>query len=100
MSSEGASGTDQPRCPRCGRFCGVSPKYAGSVGQVLSESCLSCGLNVPNCSAEDGSCYGCKNTATHRGSTAPNKRGRLWCEGHAPEGAEPLPYVTDQEADA
>lgn len=91
-----SAGTTQPRCRGCGRFCGESPKYSGSTGSVLSRSCLHCGINVPDCAEETGTVYGCQKDATHRAAEEPGKREKLWCEKHAPEGAEPLPYVRDE----
>lgn len=86
----------QPRCPNCGCFCGEVVTGSTPFGPVWERCCLSCGLNVPGCSYEDGTVSGCNENATHEGAEEPNKRDRLWCEDHAPEGSEPLPYVEDE----
>lgn len=83
------------RCPDCGRFCSVVYRSRGGAGRVEVTSCTSCGRNPPKCSAEDGSCYGCKNDATHEGAKKPNRRDRPWCPDHAPDGAEPYPYAEE-----
>lgn len=33
--------------------------------------------------------------STHEGAREEHLRERYWCEEHAPEGAEPLPYVEE-----
>lgn len=83
---------NQERCPGCGRFCGVVYRWRGSQ---LSEvrSCVNCGTNLPICAHEDEALSECYHDATHEGSHRPNHRERYWCEDHAPEKAEPLPYL-------
>lgn len=91
-TTHSTDGTDQLRCPECGAFCGVVYRSQWG-GEVERRSCIVCGLNPPKCSAEDGSCYGCKNDATHVGATEPNKREKPWCPDHAPDAAEQYPYA-------
>ena len=82
---------NQERCPDCGRFCGVVYRYRGpSYTEVTS--CVNCGTNLPKCAHEDGTVSGCHKDATHKGSHRPNRMDRYWCEDHAPESADPLPY--------
>lgn len=84
------------RCSNCGAFCGVLFEYRGpSMSEV--ESCINCGNNPPDCAHEDGTVSGCSNDATHKGAEEPNRIDRYWCEEHAPENADPLPYT---EADS
>lgn len=82
------------RCPMCGKFCGVVYEWRGAQKTEVA-SCTSCGYNVPNCCAENGTVKGCKNDATHVGAQHENKRERYWCEEHAPEDADLLPYMKD-----
>lgn len=89
-----SSGIEQERCPNCGKFCGVV--YRGPTDSKAS-SCLSCGLNPPKCSHEDGTVTGCGNKSTHEGSEEPHLREKYWCEEHAPDGAEILPYAKNRE---
>ncbi len=91
--------TQPPRCPRCGRFCGVVYRWRGP-NYTEVKSCVGCGLRPPHCSAEDGSVKGCSERSTHKGARADRLRDRYWCEDHAPEGADPLPYVEEVNAGA
>lgn len=93
------SSANRQRCPDCGRFCGVVIRSAGPT-TVEKPSCVGCGLNPPRCSHEDGTVYGCKEDATHRGAVRENHRDQYWCEEHAPDGAERLPYVKTVGASA
>lgn len=80
------------RCGDCGAFCGVVYRFRGPFLSEI-ESCINCGANVPNCSHEDGTVSGCNNDATHEGAHEPNRMDRYWCVEHAPESADPLPYI-------
>lgn len=87
------------RCDNCGAFCGVVVEYRGpSLSEV--ESCVNCGTNVPECAAEDGTVSGCTNDATHEGAHEPNHIDRYWCDEHAPDDAEVLPYVEEGDESA
>lgn len=85
----------QPRCPDCGRFCGVVVRSAGP-STVERPSCTYCGNNLPKCAAEDGSCFGCHIPSTHVEQVSDSRK-RYWCEEHAPDDAEPLPYYEDDD---
>lgn len=89
------SGDGFQKCPDCGRFCGVVYRSRGA-SEVEVASCVYCGRNPPKCGHEDGSVYGCQQNATHE---VPGKtHGRWWCEEHAPEDAEILPYADGGES--
>ena len=81
------------RCDNCSAFCGVVEYRGPTLSEI--ESCVNCGTNVPDCAHEDGTVSGCNNKATHEGSHEPNHIDRYWCDEHAPDDAEVLPYVEE-----
>lgn len=82
------------KCPKCGRFCGISLRRKGDLGYCEVPSCLYCGVNVPNCVYETGSVFGCRNNATHE---MPGRKYRkYYCRQHAPSDAKVLPYMRKQ----
>lgn len=84
--------THSEKCPRCGRFCSVVYRWRGASYMEV-PSCIHCGNNVPECGHEDGTVTGCHRNATQEVPDA--SYGRFWCENHAPDDAEPLPYTED-----